>query len=101
MVLVLVLVLVLDFGNAVCSEHPNMLQIMVNFCALEPACLEGCSESFCLGSGLSEMLACGEEHPDTLYIMFYLAFTYWDLGAWKDAEILEIQILDCQRYLLQ
>ena len=35
----------------------------------------------------------GEEHPDTLSSMANLSTTYWNQGQWKEAEELEVQVM--------
>ena len=35
----------------------------------------------------------GEEHPDTLSSMANLAATYWKQGRWKEAEDLQVQVM--------
>ena len=42
----------------------------------------------------------GEEHPDTMHAMSYLALTYGSLGKYKNAEKLEIKVLDMRNRLL-
>ena len=42
----------------------------------------------------------GAEHPDTLLSMGNLAATYSDLGNFKDAKELKIQVLDIKKKLL-
>ena len=40
------------------------------------------------------------EHPDTIYAMANLAVTYGHLGKYKDAEKLEIHVLDARNRIL-
>jgi len=42
----------------------------------------------------------GDEHPDTLASMQYLATTYWSLGRWSDAEALELVVLEKRKSVL-
>ncbi|KAJ7088320.1 hypothetical protein C8R44DRAFT_844518 [Mycena epipterygia] len=42
----------------------------------------------------------GENHPDTLGAMFWLATTYIFLGKWKEAEQLEVVVLKQRRNIL-
>jgi Tetratricopeptide repeat len=36
----------------------------------------------------------GQEHPDTLTSMANLASTFWSQGRWKEAEELEMQVME-------
>jgi hypothetical protein len=36
----------------------------------------------------------GEEHPDTLTSMSNLAVTYYDQGQWKEAEALQVVVME-------
>jgi Tetratricopeptide repeat len=39
----------------------------------------------------------GAEHPDTLTSMANLASTYSDQGRWKEAEDLEVQVIETRK----
>ena len=39
----------------------------------------------------------GKEHPDTLTSMDNLAETYWNQGRWKEAEQLEVTVMETSR----
>jgi hypothetical protein len=41
----------------------------------------------------------GEEHPDTLTSMANLAATYWNQGRWKDAETLEVVVMEKKKHV--
>ena len=36
----------------------------------------------------------GQEHPSTLTSMANLASTFWSQGRWKEAEELEVQVME-------
>ena len=42
----------------------------------------------------------GEEHPDTLISMLYLASTYRRQGQWKEAEALEVVVVEKRKQAL-
>ncbi len=42
----------------------------------------------------------GIEHPDTLTSMANLASTFWNQGRWKEAEELEVQVMETRRRVL-
>jgi tetratricopeptide (TPR) repeat protein len=42
----------------------------------------------------------GYEHPDTLTSMGNLALTFWKQGRWKEAEELEVQVLETKKRVL-
>ena len=42
----------------------------------------------------------GTEHPDTLTSMANLAATYRNQGRWKDAEQLEVQVMETRKRVL-
>ena len=42
----------------------------------------------------------GEEHPDTLTSMAYLAHTYWDQGCLEEAEALELLVMKKRKQVL-
>ena len=42
----------------------------------------------------------GEEHPDTLTSMAYLATTYRNQGRWKEAEELDVQVMETRKRVL-
>ena len=42
----------------------------------------------------------GEEHPDTLTSIGNLALTYRNQGRWKEAEQLEVQVLEMTKRVL-
>ncbi len=42
----------------------------------------------------------GLEHPDTLTSMANLASTIWDQGRWKEAEELEVQVMETRKRVL-
>ena len=42
----------------------------------------------------------GEEHPDTLTSMANLASTYWNQGRWKEAEELEVGVMETTKRVL-
>ncbi|KAJ7463350.1 hypothetical protein FB451DRAFT_1370786 [Mycena latifolia] len=42
----------------------------------------------------------GEDHPDTLDAMFWLAWAYEDLGLWKEAEEILVVVLEKRRHIL-
>ena len=42
----------------------------------------------------------GEEHPDTLTSMANLASTYRNQGRWKEAEELEVQVMETRKRVL-
>ena len=42
----------------------------------------------------------GAEHPDTLMNMANLASTYRDQGRWKEAEELEVQVMEARKRVL-
>ena len=42
----------------------------------------------------------GAEHPDTLFSMEKLAFTYGKLGRWNEAEQLAVQVMKITKKLL-
>lgn len=44
--------------------------------------------------------ALGQEHPDTLISMANLASTYRNQGRWKEAEVLEVQVLEIRKGVL-
>ena len=39
----------------------------------------------------------GQEHPDTLTSMANLASTYRSQGRWKEAEELEVQVMEARK----
>tara|TARA_R110002003_G_scaffold136_2_gene12610 strand:+ start:979 stop:1368 length:390 start_codon:yes stop_codon:yes gene_type:complete len=41
-----------------------------------------------------------DEHPDTLTSMACLASTYWNQGRWKEAEELEVQVMETSKRVL-
>jgi hypothetical protein len=43
----------------------------------------------------------GEEHPGTLASMASLASTYRNQGWWKEAEELEVQVMETRKRLLK
>jgi len=43
---------------------------------------------------LSRKRVLGTEHPDTLSSMANLASTFWNQGRWKEAEELEVQVME-------
>jgi len=42
----------------------------------------------------------GQEHPDTLSSMANLASTYRNQGRWKEAEGLELQVMETRKRVL-
>ena len=42
----------------------------------------------------------GADHLDTLLSMGNLATTYWNQGRWKEAEQLDVQVMDMRKKLL-
>jgi hypothetical protein len=42
----------------------------------------------------------GQEHPDTLASIANLASTFWDQGRWKEAEELEMQVIETRKRVL-
>jgi hypothetical protein len=42
----------------------------------------------------------GKSHPETLSSMNNLASTYSDQGRWKEAEVLEVQVLEIRKTVL-
>ena len=40
------------------------------------------------------------EHPDALQVVFNLAWTYQNLGTWKDGEDLFVRVLNYRKRLL-
>jgi hypothetical protein len=42
----------------------------------------------------------GDEHPSTLASMADLASIYWNQGRWKEAEELEVQVLETRKRVL-
>ena len=42
----------------------------------------------------------GEEHTDTLFSMNNLALTFWKQGRPKEAELLEIQVIETSKRVL-
>ena len=42
----------------------------------------------------------GSEHPDTLSSMINLASTYWNQGRWKEAEELNMQVIEIKKRVL-
>ncbi|RYP57748.1 hypothetical protein DL769_009308 [Monosporascus sp. CRB-8-3] len=42
----------------------------------------------------------GEDHPDTLTSMGNLASTYWSQGRWKEAEELEVRVIERRKRVL-
>jgi hypothetical protein len=42
----------------------------------------------------------GDEHPDTLTSMGNLALTYSNQGRWKEAEELEVQVIETRKRVL-
>ncbi|KAE8371536.1 hypothetical protein BDV26DRAFT_125608 [Aspergillus bertholletiae] len=45
-------------------------------------------------------LASRPEHPNTLTSMANLASTYWNQGRWKEAEELEVQVMETRKQVL-
>ena len=41
-----------------------------------------------------------QEHPDTLTSMANLASTYWNQGRWKEAEELDVQVMETRKRML-
>ena len=39
----------------------------------------------------------GEEHPSTLTSMANLALTFWNQEQWKEAEELEVQVMETRK----
>jgi hypothetical protein len=39
----------------------------------------------------------GEKHPHTMTIIANLASTYWNQGRWKEAEELEVHVMEADR----
>ena len=42
----------------------------------------------------------GEEHPDTLTCMTNFASTYLEQGRWKEAEELQVQVIETRKRVL-
>jgi hypothetical protein len=42
----------------------------------------------------------GAEHPDTLTSMTNLALMFWNQGRWKEAEELEVQVVETRKRVL-
>jgi hypothetical protein len=42
----------------------------------------------------------GPEHPDTLTSMASLALTFWNQGRWKEAEELDVQVMETRKRVL-
>jgi len=42
----------------------------------------------------------GQEHPDTLTSIGNLASTFWNQGRWKEAEDLEVQVIETSKRVL-
>ena len=42
----------------------------------------------------------GEEHPESLMIMANLVLTYWSQGQWKEAEELEVLVMETRKWVL-
>jgi hypothetical protein len=42
----------------------------------------------------------GVEHPDTLTRMGNLASTFWNQGRWKEAEELNVQVIETRKRVL-
>ena len=42
----------------------------------------------------------GAEHPDTLTSIANLASTFWNQGRWKEAEGLEVQVMEIRKRVL-
>ena len=42
----------------------------------------------------------GVEHPDMLTSMANLASVYWSQGRWKEAEELEVQVIETRKRVL-
>lgn len=42
----------------------------------------------------------GVEHPDTLISMHNLASIYWNQGQWKEAEELQVQVMETKKTVL-
>ncbi|KAJ7825723.1 hypothetical protein B0H14DRAFT_3145159 [Mycena olivaceomarginata] len=76
------------------SRH---LTSMANLASIsEPGPLEGCRGA--RGGGDGDEEACpGEEHPSTLTSMANLASTYRNQGRWKDAEALEVVVMEMRQ----
>ena len=43
----------------------------------------------------------GDDHPDTLTSMENLASTYWNQGRWKEAEMLEMMVIEKTKQVLK
>ncbi|KAJ7884983.1 hypothetical protein B0H13DRAFT_2277916 [Mycena leptocephala] len=100
------------------EEHPDTLTSMANlaatywnqgrwkdaealgWCHIWEQALEGCRGA---GGGVMEKRkhVLGDEHPDTLRSMANLAATYGNQGHWKDAEALEVVVMEKRKHVLE
>ncbi len=46
------------------------------------------------------LMVLGEEYPDTLMSMGNLASTIWNQGQWKEAEELEVKVMETRKKVL-
>jgi hypothetical protein len=61
--------------------------------------VEACRGVWSGGDGEAKQVL-GDDHPDTLSSMGNLASTYRNQGRWKDAEVLEVVVMEKRKQLL-
>jgi hypothetical protein len=84
------------------EEHPDTLTSMLNlaatYCKARP--MESGRDTAGGGDGKIRKHLLGEEHPDTLTSMGNLAATYHQQGQWKEAEALQVVVMEKRMHLL-